>query len=266
MAACPGCGRNNADEARFCSACGTELAAISAQRETRKVVTVLFCDLVGSTALGESTDPEALRARMRRYFADLRMILERHGGAVEKFIGDAVMAVFGIPVAHEDDALRALRAAIEMRDALPALGVQGRIGVMTGEVVTGTEERLATGDAVNVAARLEQAAQPGEVLVGQPTLALVGEAAEVELAQLLELKGKAEPVRASRLLSVREPAERQHDVLFVGRESELAILREVQERVQSEQRCELVTVVGDAGVGKSRLVAELLRDGEAMVV
>src|SRR3989440_11377789 len=169
MAACPGCGRNNADEARFCSACGTELAAISAQRETRKVVTVLFCDLVGSTALGESTDPEALRARMRRYFADLRMILERHGGAVEKFVGDAVMAVFGVPVAHEDDALRAVRAAWEMRAAVPALGLRARIGVNTGEVVAGVGDTLVTGDAVNVAARLEQAAEAGEALIGAET-------------------------------------------------------------------------------------------------
>src|SRR6186997_2874329 len=123
MAACPRCGRENADDARFCSACGAELAVAQRQRESRKVVTVLFCDLVGSTALGESTDPEALRARMRRYFADLRAILERHGGAVEKFVGDSVMAVFGIPVAHEDDALRAVRAAWEMRQALVALNV-----------------------------------------------------------------------------------------------------------------------------------------------
>src|ERR1044072_3275930 len=117
MAACPTCGRESANDARFCSACGGELAGAERQRESRKVVTVLFCDLVGSTALGESTDPEALRARMRRYFADLRAILERHGGAVEKFVGDAGMAVFGIPVAHEDDALRAVRAAWEMRGA-----------------------------------------------------------------------------------------------------------------------------------------------------
>ena len=136
-----------------------------AQRETRKVVTVLFCDLVGSTALGESTDPEALRARMRRYFADLRAILERHGGAVEKFVGDAVMAVFGIPVAHEDDALRAVRAAWEMREAVSVHGLEARIGVNTGEVVVGGEgETLVTGDAVNVAARLEQSAPAGEVL------------------------------------------------------------------------------------------------------
>src|SRR5918994_6671864 len=118
MAECPSCGRKNADDARFCSACGTALATIEPARESRKVVTILFCDLVGSTALGESTDPEALRARMRRYFEDLREILERHGGSVEKFVGDAVMAVFGIPISHEDDALRAVRAAAEMREAI----------------------------------------------------------------------------------------------------------------------------------------------------
>ena len=131
-------------------------------REQRKVVTVLFCDLVGSTALGESTDPEALRARMRRYFEDLRVILERHGGTVEKFVGDAVMAVFGIPVSHEDDALRAVRAAAEMQAAISEHGLEARIGINTGEVVVGGEsETLVTGDAVNVAARLEQAAVGG---------------------------------------------------------------------------------------------------------
>src|SRR5207244_5883837 len=141
-------------------------------------VSVLFCDVAGSTELGEKLDPEALRALLVRYFERMKAIVARHGGSVEKFIGDAVMAVFGVPVLHEDDALRALRSAVEMRDALPELGLQGRIGVMTGEVVTGTEERLATGDAVNVAARLEQAAEPCEVLIGAPTLALVGGAAE----------------------------------------------------------------------------------------
>ena len=134
---------------------------------------MLFCDVVGSTALGEPTDPEALRALLARYFERMSGIVESHGGTVEKFIGDAVMAVFGVPVVHEDDALRACRAAVEMRDALPELGIEGRIGVNTGEVVTGTEERLATGDAVNVAARFEQAAAPGEVLIGETTHALV---------------------------------------------------------------------------------------------
>ena len=134
------------------------------ERESRKVVTVLFCDLVGSTSLGESTDPEALRARMRRYFEDLRAIIERHGGSVEKFVGDAVMAVFGIPVSHEDDALRAVRTAWEMREAVAAHGLEARIGVNSGEVVVGgQDETLVTGDAVNVAARLEQAAPAGEV-------------------------------------------------------------------------------------------------------
>src|SRR6266571_1095863 len=241
MLTCASCGAENRDEARFCDACGAPLAA-EAAREQRKVVTVLFCDVTGSTALGESVDPEALRAVLARYFERMKAIVESHGGTVEKFIGDAVMAVFGIPVVHEDDALRALRAAIEMRAALPELGIEGRIGVMTGEVVTGTEERLATGDAVNVAARLEQAAQPGEVLMGQPTLALVGGAADVEPVEPLELKGKAEPVPAYRLLRVRDAPERRHEARFVGRERELALLREAWERVRAEQRCELVTL------------------------
>jgi class 3 adenylate cyclase/tetratricopeptide (TPR) repeat protein len=264
---CASCGHANSEGAKFCEECGFSLAAVPAgAREQRKTVTVLFCDLTGSTALGETLDPERLRALLARYFERMKEIVEWHGGSVEKFIGDAVMAVFGVPVLHEDDALRALRAAAEMRDALPELGLQGRIGVMTGEVVTGTEERLATGDAVNVAARLEQAAEPGEVLIGAPTLALAGEAAEVEPVEPLVLRGKAEPVPAYRLLSVREAPERRHEALFVGRERELATLREAWERLQAEQRCELVTLVGDAGVGKSRLVAEALATIEATVV
>ena len=266
MHACPSCGREITGEFAFCPHCGAPLAAPAPAREQRKTVTVLFCDVTGSTALGESIDPEALRALLARYFERMKEIVERHGGTVEKFIGDAVMAVFGVPVVHEDDALRAVRAAAEMREALPELGLEARIGVNTGEVVTGTEERLATGDAVNVAARLEQAAQPGEVLVGGPTLALVRGAVEVEPVEPLALKGKAEPVPAYRLLRVREPEERRHGMLFVGRDRELAVLREAWERVRAQQRCELVTVVGEAGVGKSRLVAELLASVETTVV
>src|SRR5581483_5029973 len=146
----------------------------------------LFCDLTGSTALGEQTDPEALRALLARYFERMRGIVESHGGTVEKFIGDAV---------------RACRAAVEMRDALPELGIRGRIGVNTGEVVTGTSERLATGDAVNVAARLEQAAEPGEVLVGAATVQLVRDAVELGEERRLELKGKSEPVSSYPLLA-----------------------------------------------------------------
>jgi tetratricopeptide (TPR) repeat protein len=192
--------------------------------------------------------------------------VESHGGSVEKFIGDAVMAVFGVPVAHEDDALRACRAAVEMRDALPELEVAGRIGVNTGEVLAGTDERLATGDAVNVAARLEQAAQPGEVLIGAETFALVGAVVEVGERRLLEVKGKHEPVTAHPLVVVHEPAERSHASRFVGRERELQQLADAWERALAGPCCELVTVVGDAGVGKSRLVAEALAEIEVPAV
>src|SRR5215831_2888399 len=162
---CTICGHENAADALFCAHCGRELPSTTDGGQERKTVTVLFCDLKGSTELGEALDPEALRALLARYFERMREILERHGASVEKFIGDAVMAVFGVPSVHEDDALRALRAASEMREALPSLGIEGRIGIATGEVVTGTAERLATGDAVNLAARLEQAAAPGEILL-----------------------------------------------------------------------------------------------------
>ena len=267
MPVCPSCGHDNREGAKFCEECAFSFVATPRRaKEQRKTVTVLFCDLTDSTSLGETLDPERLRALLAGYFELMKGIVERHGGSVEKFIGDAVMAVFGVPVVHEDDALRAVRAAVEMRDALAELGLEGRIGVMTGEVVTGTEERLATGDAVNIAARLEQAAQPGEVLVGEPTLALVREAAEVEPVEPLVLKGKAKPVLAYRLLRVREAPERRHEARFVGRTRELAIIRQACERVRAEQRCELVTLVGDAGVGKSRLVAEVLASVEATVV
>jgi class 3 adenylate cyclase len=264
VAACPACGKDLPGEFPFCPHCGAPLTGDS--REQRKTVTVLFCDVTGSTALGESTDPEALRALLARYFDRMRTIVESHGGTVEKFIGDAVMAVFGVPQAHEDDALRACRAAVEMRDALPELGIRGRIGVNTGEVVTGTAERLATGDAVNVAARFEQAAEPGEVLIGESTHALVREAVQAESVEPLTLKGKAGPVPAFRLVSVLEAPERSHRSRFVGRERELAQVVEVWGRAEALARCELVTVVGEAGVGKSRLAAELLAAVEARVV
>jgi class 3 adenylate cyclase/tetratricopeptide (TPR) repeat protein len=263
---CASCGRDNPLDASFCNSCGAALATAAAGREVRKTVTVVFCDVTGSTALGESTDPEALRALLARYFDRMKAIVESHGGTVEKFIGDAVMAVFGVPAVHEDDALRACRAALEMREAFPELGIEGRIGVNTGEVVAGTEERLATGDAVNLAARLEQAAAPGEVLIGQATLALVRDAVIVEPTELLELKGKAEPVPAFRLQAVPGPPERSHESRFVGREHELAALLEAWERARRRASCELITVVGEAGVGKSRLVSEALDRIEARVV
>jgi class 3 adenylate cyclase len=197
MVACLRCGEPNPDAARFCNACGAELSTALNKREARKTVTVLFADVTGSTALGEQLDPESLRRVMARYFEAARQCLERHGGTVEKFIGDAVMAVFGVPTAHEDDALRAVRAAAELRDSLALLNdelmrdygisLQVRTGVNTGEVVAGTEERLATGDAVNVAARLEQNARPGEILVGEATRDLAAAALEVEPVEPLDV-------------------------------------------------------------------------------
>src|SRR5579884_3682162 len=197
---CASCGQENPQGFRFCGGCGEALEPAAPPRQVRKVVTALFCDLTGSTARGHGADPEALRATMRGYYDEMRAILERHGGTVEKFVGDAVMAVFGVPVAHEDDALRAVRAAWEMRQAVPALGLAARIGVNTGEVVAGEGDSLVTGDAVNVAARFEQAAGQGEVLVGVETRRLVRDAVRVEPVEV-DAKGKGR-VEAFRLLDV----------------------------------------------------------------
>jgi class 3 adenylate cyclase len=263
---CAACGLENPEGARFCNGCAAALVVATPNREVRKTVSVLFCDIAGSTALGESTDPEALRALLAVYFERMKGIVERHGGSVEKFIGDAVMAVFGVPVVHEDDALRACRAAIEMRDALPELGIDGRIGVNTGTVVAGTEERLVTGDAVNVAARLEQTAQPGEVLIGAPTLELVRAAVVVEPVEPLQLKGKAEPVLAYRLNTVTGGLTRRFTTPMVGRDRELRSLRDALARAVHDRSCQLFTVLGSAGVGKSRLAAEFLDGVDARIV
>ncbi|TML03403.1 MAG: adenylate/guanylate cyclase domain-containing protein, partial [Actinobacteria bacterium] len=211
---------------------------------------MLFCDVIGSTALGERLDPESLRRVLARYFDVARDAVGRHGGVVEKFIGDAVMAVFGVPLVHEDDALRAVRAAEELRGALEHLNEElqreygtklaVRIGLNTGEVVTGTDERLATGDAVNVAARLEQAAEPGEILIGSDTLELLKGAVSVEPLEPLELKGKADAVAAYRLLALNASATapgRRLDVPMVGRERQLEQLRGAFEHVVSERSC-----------------------------
>ena len=266
MAICASCGQANPEGARFCNACAAPLAAAPAEREQRKTVSIVFCDITGSTELGGSTDPEALRAMLARYFERMKGLVEAHGGSVEKFIGDAVMAVFGVPVTHEDDALRACRAAVEMRDALPELAMAGRVGVNTGEVVTGTAERLATGDAVNVAARLEQAAQPGEVLIGEETLRLVRAAVSVGEERRLELKGKADPVGAYPLLGVTGELERIFSTPMVGRERELQALRDAFARAEADRSCQLFTILGSAGVGKSRLAAEFLAGLAARVV
>ena len=277
MPRCGSCGHENREGARFCEACGGVLGGFVAAGEQRKTVTVLFCDVTGSTALGERLDPESLRGVMARYFDLARQVVERHGGSVEKFIGDAVMAVFGIPVLHEDDALRAVRAAAELRDGLAGLNeglvrdygttLELRIGVNTGEVVTGTEERLATGDAVNVTARLEQAAQPGEILLGAETRALLRDAVVVEEMEPLELKGKTAPVAAYRLVSVRSEApSRRRAGVMVGRERELGRLQAAMAQAVVDGSCQLFTVLGAAGVGKSRLAHEFLDGLEGATV
>ena len=266
MPICTSCGSESEREFVFCPDCGARRVAAKPMRELRKMVTVLFCDVTGSTSIGENVDPEALRSLLARYFWRVKEILELHGGTVEKFAGDAVMAVFGVPVLHEDDALRAVRAAAEMSDAVDELGLQVRIGVNTGEVVTGTEERLATGDAVNVAARLEQAAAPGEVLLGEETVKRVRDAVDAEQVGPLMLKGKSAPVFAYRVLSVRDAPPRRFETRMVGRESELRILRDAFARAASQRSCQLFTVLGTAGVGKSRLAAEFVRGIDARVV
>ena len=265
---CPACGQANPEGFRFCGACGATLAP-DPRADVRKTVTVAFCDLVGSTALGERTDPEVLRGVMARYHAELRACLERHGGTVEKFIGDAAMAVFGLPQVHEDDALRAVRAAIEMRDAVARLGLEVRIGVNTGEVVAGTGETLATGDAVNVAARLEQAAATGEILIGSLTERLVRDAVQTEPLEPLSVKGKQEPVRAYRLLRLADdvPAfTRRIGAPFVGRRHELAQLERALTTAVEGRMPQLATIVGAPGIGKSRLARELLGRGRTRVV
>jgi class 3 adenylate cyclase/tetratricopeptide (TPR) repeat protein len=274
MVRCPSCGEENPERFRHCGYCGAGLGQPNAARGTRKTVTILFTDVSGSTALGERLDPESLRDVMGRYFASMREVIERHGGTVEKYIGDAVMAVFGVPVVHDEDALRAVRAAVEMREALERLNVglreergvalEARTGINTGPVVVGTGgpgEALVVGDAVNVAARLQAAAAPGEIVIGRPTYDLVRDAVEVAPAEQLELKGKAEPVVAHRLHRVAAGAQghrRRLDAPMVGRERELDALRQAFERAISGGSCQLFTVLGAAGVGKSRLVAEFL--------
>jgi class 3 adenylate cyclase/tetratricopeptide (TPR) repeat protein len=275
MSACPRCGTDNADGARFCSSCGYGLKrATGVALHVRKTVTVLFCDVTGSTALGERQDPERLRRVMTRYFEVAQATLERHQGKVEKFIGDAVMAVFGVPVLHEDDALRALRAATDLRAAIRELNVdlerthgvriEIRTGVNTGEVIAGDptgESSFVSGDVVVVAERLQRSAAPGEILIGEETYQLARDAVHADPLEPLVVKGKRDRVMAYRLLDVVPGAPalaRRFDSPMVGRTRELALLESAFSRACREQSCHLFTVLGPAGVGKSRLVAEAL--------
>jgi class 3 adenylate cyclase/tetratricopeptide (TPR) repeat protein len=275
QATCQACGSENNTDSRFCRSCGAALVdQPPAPAGGRKVVTILFSDIVDSTKLGEKLDPESLRQFMTRYFNRMTVILQRHGGTPEKFIGDAIMSVFGVPRAHEDDALRAVRAAAEMRDALQGLNeefergwgirILTRTGVGTGEVMTGdpkTGATFVTGDAVNIAARLEESARPGEILISETTYQLVRSFATVEAVIPVVAKGRAEPVSAWSLRRVA--AEGWGRVApfsspLVGRIRELGSLQESFQRVVDARVSEAVTVLGAAGVGKSRLTQEFL--------
>ena len=280
MQICPNCGEENPARFRLCGFCGAALAAALPPQEERKTVTIVFSDLMGSTSLGEKLDPESLREVMTRYFDAMTAVLRHHGGTIEKFIGDAIMAVFGLPKLHEDDALRAVRAALGMQRALAELNLEldltygvelaNRTGVNTGEVVTGdaaSGQRLVTGDAVNVAARLEQAAPRNQVLLGDLTYRLVRGAVTIEAVEPLELKGKSARVPAYQLLGVAAVSEgfvRRRDAPMIGRDSELAALAAMYDAAVSERGCRSSTVIGDAGVGKSRLVSEFTHGVEGV--
>ncbi len=271
---CSTCGSENAAESRFCASCGSLLPGPARSvAETRRVVTVLFSDLAGSTALGNELDPESLRQLMTRYFQEMGAVVQRYGGTTEKFIGDAIMAVFGVPRLHEDDALRAVQAAVAMRDALQGLNeefeahwgvrIVTRTGVNTGEVIAGDSskgESFVVGEAVNVAARLEQAAGPGEILIGEATYRLVRDVSTTAPIQPLQVKGKSESVAAWNLVDVAPTpvATRGLESPLIGRDRELAALENVLQRTVESRSCELVTVMGPAGVGKSRLTRDFL--------
>jgi predicted ATPase/class 3 adenylate cyclase len=278
---CAACGEQNPARARFCLACGAPLAD-TAQSLVRRLVTVLFADLVGSTELGERLDPEATREILSRYFARTREALESHGATVEKYIGDAVMAVFGLPTRHEDDALRAVRAALAIRDTIATLNdelerdwgirLDVRIGIHSGEVAgdpRGGIQSLVTGDPVNTAARLQQAAEPREIVVSAASHALMrGRVAAVPLAPL-RLKGKGSAVEALRVVGLASSAEVVvHRTPFVGRADELAGLRAALTTVVAQRQCLVRLVVGPPGIGKSRLVAEFAAglNGDARVL
>ena len=283
MLACPNCGHENAEDARFCNSCGTALTPAQAARNERKFATALFADLVGSTALTEREDPELVQSVVGRAFDRLSEEITRYEGLLEKFMGDAVLAVFGVPRAHEDDAERAVRAAHEMQAILSELNrgfaaegkptLQMRIGLEAGEVLVdleraaGRRDRMLTGDAVNIAARLQTSAQPGHILVGPTVYASTKDVIEYQELEPLELKGKAERVPAWRVLRIkaRTRGERPRlgmEARMVGRDEELSVLKQTLQRVQTDSRPALVTVIGPAGVGKSRLVAELERHVE----
>jgi class 3 adenylate cyclase len=267
VARCGACGQENPDAAKFCFACGTLLAEPGRTSEERRVVSVVFVDLVGFTSEAERLDPEDVRAILTPYYERVRAELERFGGRVEKFIGDAVMGVFGAPIAYGDDHERAVRAALAVRDWAGEDGLEVRIAVNTGEAIVELAahveqgQAMIAGDVVNTAARLQTAAPVGAVLVGEDTYASTRTWIEYEPGfQRVRAKGKAEPVQAWIALRAIAPAGERPltPVPIVGRERELTVLKGIWERVAQEGRPHLVTVFGPAGIGKSRLAHEVM--------
>jgi class 3 adenylate cyclase/tetratricopeptide (TPR) repeat protein len=271
--ACPACGEENPEGARFCNACATALEEIQQLEEERKVVSVLFVDLVGFTDRSDRADPEDVRATLRPYHARVKREIERFEGTVEKFVGDAVMAVFGAPVAREDDAERAVRAALgiieaipELNEAVPGLELAVRAAVDTGEAVVSLTARpeagegIATGDVVNTAARLQQAAPIGGVVVGEVTYRATRDVVHYEELEPVSVKGKAEPIPIWRATGVRSrfgaDLEQPTGAPFVGRVDELGLLEKTYARTVHEPGIQLVTVTGEPGIGKTRLLAE----------
>src|SRR6266850_5767310 len=267
MTVCPSCGQENAPGAKFCSECGVGLLVATRPREERKVVTVLFADLVGFTAQAERLDPEDVRSVLAPYYARLRGELERFGGTVEKFIGDAVMALFGAPVAHEDDPERAVRAALAIRDwAREEDAVQVRIAVNTGEALINLGARpeagegMAAGDVVNTTARLQSAAPINGIIVGETTYRATSQSIEFRELEPVEAKGKVEPLAVWEALDARARVGTEAvstQAPLVGRSRELDQLVDSFERAVQESSPQLVTLVGVPGIGKSRLVLEL---------
>jgi class 3 adenylate cyclase len=266
--------RGEPDHARFCLACGAALAEPARVGEERKLVSVLFVDLVGFTGRSDRADPEDVRATLRPYHERVKTDTERFGGTVEKFIGDAVMAVFGAPVAHEDDAERAVRAGLrilqtidELNDERAGPDLAVRAAVTTGEAVVALGARpergegIATGDVVNVAARLQAAAPVGAVLVDEPTVRSTSDAIDYEPLDPVVAKGKAEPIAVWRVAGARSrfgvDTELRARTPFVGRQHDLSVLTDTFARALNEPSVQLVTVVGEPGIGKSRLVWEL---------
>jgi class 3 adenylate cyclase len=271
MPACIACGQDNPEIARFCLACGAPLAAEAPQREERRIVSVVFVDLVGFTSRSEQLDPEDVRAILGPYHGTVRDELESFGGVVEKFVGDAVMAVFGAPTAHGDDPERAVRAALAVRDAVatlnteqPALELRIRGAVNTGEAVVTLSARpalgeaMVAGDVVNTASRLQQHAPVGEIVVGEETYRATRDAIEYEPVEAVTAKGKAEPIALWRAVAAASATGERHlsTTPFVGRSREVSLLDATWERVERERHPHLITVLGTPGVGKSRLSAE----------